>query len=419
MEDLTYGLRIRQLRSRRGMSQEVLADFVGKTSRWLRDVENGKAIPTLADIGRMSLALRYPEPVIAGWAPLESQPDVNRRDFLKLGTIAATAPRAIIDDVLRTTQLADSSDISLTWAEFTRKLRQLDSQLGGGYARTVAADYLTGRVLPKLRELGEPTEPAPKLWIAASQLAHLVAWMEFDAGHHDAADQYLGTALTLATYAHDDAFSAEILAATSHHALHLRKPFLAIESARAAQQAAQRTSIPSLTAEAYLAEAQGRALRHDAPSAAGALHKAEAHFSRSSAIPQPDWLRYFDQPYVAARFAHALRDLGDWSQCTSFAERAFQMAPELNRARAFNTIILAEAKAHTGNVHQACQLALDASDLVRRLDSHRATLYLLHLQRMLNETAPHTRPVNDFNQRMSDMPNVGGLTSGDDLSPGI
>lgn len=419
MEDPTYGIRIRQLRTRRGISQEVLADFVGKTSRWLRDVENGKATPSVADIGRMALALRYPEPVIAGWAPIDSHPDVNRRDFLKLGTIAATAPRAIIDDALRTTQLANPNDLSLTWAEFTRKLRQLDSQLGGGYARTVAADYLNGRVLPKLRELGEPTESAPKLWIAASQLAHLVAWMEFDVGHHGVADQYLGTALTLATYAHDDAFRAEVLAATSHHALHLRNPFLAIEAARAAQEAAQRTHIPSLTAEAYLAEAQGHALRHDAVSAAGALHKSEAHFSRSSAIPKPDWLHYFDQPYVEARFAHALRDLGDWSQCTSFAERAIRMAPELSRARAFNTIILAEAKASTGNVHQACQLALDASDLVRRLDSHRATLYLLHLQRRLNETAPHTRPLNDFNERMSGMPNLGGLTSGNDLSPRI
>lgn len=420
MEDLAYGLRIRQLRSRRGMSQEVLADFVGKTSRWLRDVENGKAVPTVADIARMSLALRYPEPVIAGWAPLESQPDVNRRDFLKLGTIAAAAPPAVLDDAFRTASaISLDGDLSRTWAEFTRKLRQLDGQLGGGYARAVAADYLNGRVLPKLRELGESTESAPNLWMAGSQLAHLVAWMEFDVGHHDAADQHLATALTLATYARDDAFTAEILAATSHHALHLRNPLLAIEAARAAQQAARRTNVPRLMGEAYLAEAQGHALRHDAPSAAGALHRAEIHFEKSSGTPQPEWLRYLDRPYIAARFAHALRDLGDWSQSASFAEEAIRMTPDLSRARAFNTIILAEATANTGNVHQACQLAIDASGLVRQLDSQRATLYLLDLRRTLNGIAPRSMPVNEFNKCLSDMPDHGGFTHGDDLSPRI
>ncbi len=401
--------RIRQLRARRGISQEVLADFVGKTSRWLRDVENGKATPSVADIGRMALALRYPEPVIAGWAPIESHPDVNRRDFLKFGTIAAAVPHAIIDDALRASQPTQPRDLAPTWTEFTGKLRQLESQLGGGYARTVAADYLNGRVLPKLRELGEPTESAPKLWMAASQLAHLVAWMEFDVGHHDVADQYLGTALTLATYAHDDAFITEILAATSHHALHLRNCFRAIEAARAAQGAAQRTGIRSLTAEAYLAEAQGHALRRDAPAAAQALHKAEAHFNSSSGTAQPDWLRYFDRPYVAARFAHALRDLHDWSQCTEFAEQAIRMTPDLSRARAFNTIILAEAKANNGHIHQACQLAIDASDLVGELDSQRATLYLVHLQRDLNGIAPNTRPVHELNDRLSAMPKLGGF----------
>lgn len=45
--------------------------------------------------GHQSHVARPPqsEPVIARWAPLGSQPDVNRRDFLKLGAIAAATPR--------------------------------------------------------------------------------------------------------------------------------------------------------------------------------------------------------------------------------------------------------------------------------------------------------------------------------------
>lgn len=95
------------------------------------------------------------------------------------------------------------------------------------------------------------------------------------------------------------------------------------------------------------------------------------------------------------------------------------MTPDLSRARAFNTIILAEANASTGNVHQACQLAVDASGLVCQLDSRRATLYLLDLQRALNGIAPHTRPVNEFNERVSDMSNIGGISHGNDLSPRV
>lgn len=405
MEELTYGLRIRQLRTNRAMSQEVLADFVGKTSRWLRDVESGRATPDLADIRRMSLALRYPEPVIAGWAPLGSDPDVNRRDFLKLGTIAATAPHVILDDALRAAQPSHQEDPSSAWAEFTGKLRHLDNNLGGGYARTIAADYLNDRVLPSLREPRYSGESAPRLWAAASQLAHLVGWMEFDGGHHAAADHYLGTALSLASYAHDDAFRAEILAATSHHALHLHNPFLAIEAARAAQHAARGASVPALTAEAYLAEAQGHALRHDAPAAADALRRAEASFDRASGTTQPDWLRYFDRPYVAARFAHALRDLGDWSQCASYAEDAIRMSPDLSRARTFNTIILAEARARTGDIPEACGLALGAAQTSGPLESQRATLYLSHLQRLLNDAAPGNRAVHELNERISSSAN--------------
>jgi hypothetical protein len=338
------------------MSRAALADFVGRTERWLYDVETGRATPSLADISKMAFALRYPEPVVAGWAPVSEDQDVNRRHFLKLGAVAATA--AAFHDKLDG-RLPDPSSPDLSYAvdQFTSKFRGLDNQHGGGFGKAVATDYLDGRIMPLVRQGTYSDGVGQQLWKSTARLAHLVAWMEFDTEGHAAADNFLSTALKLATAANDTAFAAEILAGSSHHALHLGNHTLAIESARAAQRIARDSDVPALMAEAYIAEAHGLALRGDGPAAAAALHNADQQMDRPTAAnPLPDWLSYFDEGYMAARVAHVLRDLGDWQGSTRFAEHALRMNPGLNRAQAFNTLILADAHLGDGEVDQACQL---------------------------------------------------------------
>lgn len=121
------GRRIRQLRDRRGLSQDNLADFAGRTGRWLSDVENGRAVPHIVEINGIALALRVDPLVVLCRAPIPTQlldqgtgtqhvkardgeigqdeDDVNRRQFLKTGAVIALSPaldvrgRGVLDEL--------------------------------------------------------------------------------------------------------------------------------------------------------------------------------------------------------------------------------------------------------------------------------------------------------------------------------
>jgi transcriptional regulator with XRE-family HTH domain len=74
--DLTIGERVAWWRVRRGLSQEVLAGLVGKTTDWLSKVENGRAnldrlsvIKSLADALDVTVGELLGEPSIVDWTP--------------------------------------------------------------------------------------------------------------------------------------------------------------------------------------------------------------------------------------------------------------------------------------------------------------------------------------------------------------
>lgn len=60
-EELTTGERIRVLRERRGLSRPVLAGLVGRSSDWLKKIENGdRGITSITNLVRLANALRVP-----------------------------------------------------------------------------------------------------------------------------------------------------------------------------------------------------------------------------------------------------------------------------------------------------------------------------------------------------------------------
>jgi transcriptional regulator with XRE-family HTH domain len=75
-ENLSLGERIAWYRRRRGMSQEVLAGLVGRTTDWLSKIENGRieldrlsVIKALADALDVQLADLIGEPSLMDWTP--------------------------------------------------------------------------------------------------------------------------------------------------------------------------------------------------------------------------------------------------------------------------------------------------------------------------------------------------------------
>jgi transcriptional regulator with XRE-family HTH domain len=69
------GLRIVELRQRRGLTQEQLAEAIGCSTRYLQLAESGRANLTLTSLGELSIALRCS--VADLFAPTEK--DVRRR----------------------------------------------------------------------------------------------------------------------------------------------------------------------------------------------------------------------------------------------------------------------------------------------------------------------------------------------------
>ncbi|WP_431041493.1 helix-turn-helix domain-containing protein [Streptomyces sp. P1-3] len=61
-EELTTGERIRVLRERRGLSRPVLAGLVGRSSDWLKKIENGdRSLTSITHLVRLANALRVPD----------------------------------------------------------------------------------------------------------------------------------------------------------------------------------------------------------------------------------------------------------------------------------------------------------------------------------------------------------------------
>ncbi|HEX6509467.1 MAG TPA: hypothetical protein VF221_17705 [Chloroflexota bacterium] len=285
--------------------------------------------------------------------------------------------------------------------DLSRTLRRLDNKFGGGYAYSMAVHHLEDVVVPLLREASYTEDVGRQLHAAGAELAHQVGWMAYDIERHVQARKRLDQGLKLAMTAGDDAFSAEILAGMSHQAIHMDQPSEAIDLARTAQASAARAGLSALLAEAHVMEAHGHARRGDASACASSLHRAELVFRPSDRDDLPEWLRYFDEAYMAAKFAHCFRDLRDWRRAEQYAQRALDMDNSYVRGRTFNTILLATTFVER-DPEQACAIGLQGAELAAHLQSGRTVQYINDLRQRLHERGKPEQPVQEFEERVRD-----------------
>ncbi|GAA3843648.1 hypothetical protein GCM10022226_78320 [Sphaerisporangium flaviroseum] len=267
--------------------------------------------------------------------------------------------------------------------EVTRSFGELDNRFGGGRVRSAVVKYLDSAVAPLLKEgsYGEATGRA--LASAAAEVTRLAGWMAYDLEQHGLAQRHLIQALSLARGAGDHGFGGEILAGMAHQAIYIGQPRHALDLARAAQLSARRAQVPSLLAEAYVLEAHAHAALSDGASCALALHEADLAFDRRRPDEEPEWIRYFDEAYLAAKYAHCFRDLGDGPQAVRYARRSLDMDGRFVRGRMFNLSLLASAHALCGDVEEACQVGTSALDLAVGLQSVRTRSYVADLRKRL------------------------------------
>lgn len=122
-------------------------------------------------------------------------------------------------------------------------------------------------------------------------------------------------------------------------------------------------------------EAHALAMMGDKSASLRALQDAEIAYNASHR-DTPPWLVYFDDAYLAARFAHTFRDLRMPMEAESFARRSLEMSDGYERGRMFNTALLASTLAEQGNVAEACAVGHRAVAMATDVRSTRGTRYL-------------------------------------------
>jgi prepilin-type processing-associated H-X9-DG protein len=160
--------------------------------------------------------------------------------------------------------------------------------------------------------------------------------------------------------------------------------------------------VEAIAAEAEVLEAQGHAVLGDSPAAASALDRAERLFDRAERASDPQWLGYFDEAYLSAKFGQTFTTLGRGDLALRFAERSLDMDEKYARGKQFNLALVARAHAQSGHVEEAAAAAHRAADAAEGIDSARSRDYLAEIA---NRLAPHAgiEPVDAARARVQEL----------------
>ncbi len=282
--------------------------------------------------------------------------------------------------------------------QLTAAFRALDNEFGGGHVRDSIVRFLDGEVTPLLAGRYDVTT-GRALLSAVAEATQLAGWSSYDVGLNGLAQRYMVRALRLAAVAGDRALGAEILAAMSHQAAYLGASAEAVDLARAASKAADDAGVGAIQAESAVLEAQGFAVGGDERSCAQALDRAERTLDRADRTLDPQWISYFDESYLSAKFGHCFAALGRGDLARRFAERSLDMdGRRYARGRQFNLTLLAAAHAQAGDPEEASRIGWEAADAAEGLDSARSRDYLRDLSNRLGKYVG-LRPVDDLLDR--------------------
>jgi transcriptional regulator with XRE-family HTH domain len=423
--DPNFGHRLRELREQRRLSYRRLATMVHCTHGHIHELEKGAKRPSVALAALLDAALgasghlsamvvevsadsgvhlptshQPGDPLLAG---LEFAPDwrhgvavaaelwrgdMQRRHLLRGSQFVAAAylapamrwltsplhERAVGDGE----RLVGEPDVEMV-RRITSVYRTLDNQYGGGHIRESVVRFLDTEVAGLLRGRYD-SRTGEALLSAAAETTQLAGWASYDMGLHGLAQRYMVQALRMAATAGDRALGAEILAAMSHQAAYLRAATEAVDLARAAGRAADDAGVAAIRAESAVLEAQGYASAGDEAACAAALDRAERALDKADRTGDPQWIGYFDESYLAAKFGHCFTALGRGDLAERFAARSLDMdGRHYARGRQFNLALLAVAHMQAGDPEQASAVGVQAAAAAEGLSSVRVCDYLADL----------------------------------------
>ena len=436
--------RLRELRERSGLSLRALGTLSSYSHSYLHDLEKGTKQPTADTAVRLDQALsadgqlatlvtaRLAEPTPKARPRIDGRHgadtgldfpadwrqgidnasglwrwNVQRRGLLRDVAFSATA---FIAPAMRwlTTPFDEQPVGTGDWLvgppdvdmirQFAATFRGLDNHYGGGHIHAAVVRFLDAEVAPLLHAGRYDATTGAALFSATAEMTQLAGWAAYDCGLHGLGQRHLIQALRLAMVAGDRALGAEILAAMSHQAAYLRAGAEAVDLARAADRAAADAGVGAIRAEAAVLEAHGYAVGGNERACTVALDRAERTLDKADRDRDPQWIRYFDEAYLAAKFGHCFAALGRGDLAQRFATRSLDMDARYVRGRQFNLALLAMAHAQVGEVEQAAAVGAQAVQAAEGLRSARAMDYLAALADRL---APYAGlpAVRDFTEQ--------------------
>lgn len=317
---------------------------------------------------------------ISGESCSEGDEDVRRRDLMKsIGIGATLVSTSGIEDTLSTaagTSSAIGTESVDIMRMYVQTFRRIDNSYGGGHSLPKIGEYLRNEVVPMINSASSRAKVREQLFATAAELYQLAGWSAYDSGKSELGRKSLSRAIQLCQQIGHKAYVAELLAGLSHQHSFMRSPNDAVDFAIAAKETASKVGIPALDAEASVMAAHGYAQLGDKRACMAELQNAETEFCRIRTGETPDWLNYFDEAYLSAKFGHALKDLGESTQAERFARRSLDMTEGYERGRMFNTALLASTLADQGQVAEATEQGQRAVQLAGNVRSTRSTTYL-------------------------------------------
>ncbi|KWW99161.1 Transcriptional regulator [Carbonactinospora thermoautotrophica] len=327
--------------------------------------------------------------------------DVKRRDLIvrapfALAALAAPSRDWLVASLEEATG-GGSARNGMAQVEAMRKMfaifQEMDVIQGGGdTARRAVAQYLTGHVLPLIRE-DHPEEVHKALCEVAAEQTYLAGWMAYDSGQHGLAERYLIQSLRLAQESGNRVLGSHVLAGMSDQATQLGYPDEGLKLARAGRHGLQGLVAPAALTDLYVLEARALARMGRRDECAATLLRAEQTFDLIKPDEEPEWARFIDEAYVMGEIANSLRDLGDARGAEQYALQSVSASRRQGRARrgALSQTVVAVAHTQRGDLEAAVSAAYEALEMASRVPSSGATRCVAALDDLRARLVPHQR----------------------------
>ncbi|MGV9678659.1 hypothetical protein ACWDSJ_25545 [Nocardia sp. NPDC003482] len=319
--------------------------------------------------------------------------DVDRRNFLRAGTLGAVTTAAGGAAAASTSSAGvriGAGDVAEI-AAGTNEIHELDLLVGGDRLCPLAASGV--RYVERLLDTASCTEAVGRsLHSAAAEMMTAAGWVHYDAGRLDKARRYYASAVQAATAAGDGIATAHALGNAScllseWHGGVGAGTNQAVQYAQTASRAAMSHGGPKLRSLMAIREADALGM-HDPQASKSlitdALSRAHRAYGSTRGI-DPEWV-YLPEALLSGMTGIAHMYLGEHAAASRGIRAAIEGSSPWPREQAEWYVQLARNLIRAGEIAEGCRLLTDNFALIRHITSTRITH---KLDAMATEVQPH------------------------------